>query len=166
MSLPTSFTVGTVIIATNGGCYEINSLLTGTITLFWNSAGGSFSNCTDCNGSYPCPTPTATPTMTMTPTNTITPTITKTPTMTKTMTMTPTRTPGNIYAVSYCCDPAVTKYAILPPASVNQLLLINGQCYKVITPFNGSPAFIGTLLPISTTCTDCTAANPCTPPKP
>jgi carbohydrate-binding DOMON domain-containing protein len=99
--------------------------------------------------------------MTMTPTMTVTPTKTKTPTPTKTKTPTPTRTPGTVYAVSSCCNGAVTKYAILPSAAPNQLLLINGQCYKVITPFNGTPVVIGTLLSIGATCSGCISANPC-----
>jgi hypothetical protein len=161
MLLPSISVIGNIILATNGGCYTIQSLTTGPITLYWNSAGGSFSNCTDCLGSNPCPTPTPTPTPTMTPTMTVTPTRTVTPTITKTKTPTPTRTPGTVYLATSCCDPAVTKYVILPSAVPNQIVLVNSQCYKVVNPFNGSPAVIGTLSPFGTSCGGCQSTYPC-----
>jgi len=161
MSLPSTSTIGSAIVATNGRCYTIFSMFLGTITLYWNSGGGSYLNCPDCDASNPCPTPTPTPTNTITPTMTMTMTMTKTPTMTPTRTVTPTRTPGTIYVASYCCNPAITKYVILPSAVPNQIVLVGGQCYKVVSVFSGTPSFVGTLLPSGTTCSDCVITYPC-----
>jgi hypothetical protein len=155
MSLPSSFTIGTVINATNGGCYFITSTLSGSITLFWTS--NSYSDCGTCLSSNPCPTPTPTPTMTITPTRTVTPTLTPTKTLTPTRTVTPTRTPGTVYLANSCCIPGLQKYVILPSAGLgSRLVLIGGQCYQTVAQTSGSPLNVGTLLPIGTTCVSCT----------
>jgi hypothetical protein len=98
----------------------------------------------------------------MTPTMTVTPTKTKTPTPTNTKTPTPTRTPGTIYLANSCCVPGLQKYVILPSAGLGvRLVLIGGQCYQTVAQTSGSPAVVGTLLPIGTTCSSCITSNPC-----
>jgi hypothetical protein len=160
MSLPSSFSINTVITATNGGCYFLSSTLSGPVTLFWNS--NTYSDCNACTTSNPCLTPTPTQTMTMTPTMTVTPTKTKTPTPTKTKTPTPTRTPGTIYLATSCCIPGLQKYVILPSSGLGpRLVLIGGQCYQTVSQTSGSPSVVGTLLPIGATCSSCITSNPC-----
>jgi hypothetical protein len=160
MSLPSSFSINTVITATNGGCYFLSSTFSGPVTLFWNS--NTYSDCNACTASNPCLTPTPTQTMTMTPTMTVTPTKTKTPTPTKTKTPTPTRTPGTVYLANSCCIPGLQKYVILPSAGLGpRLVLIGGQCYQTIAQTSGTPLNVGTLLPISTTCSSCISTYGC-----
>jgi hypothetical protein len=130
-------------------------------------------SCVECDVVTPTPTqtqtptptsglsPTPTPTLTKTPT--LTPTLTKTPTptLTKTPTPTPTRTPGVVYVAVSCCDPLIQKFVILPSAVINQIVLVGGQCYRVVNTFNGTPSFVGTLLPVGTTCNSCMATYGC-----
>jgi hypothetical protein len=100
--------------------------------------------------------------MTITPTMTVTPTKTKTPTPTKTKTPTPTRTPGTVYLANSCCIPGLQKYVILPSAGLGpRLVLIGGQCYQTIAQTSGTPLNVGTLLPISTTCSSCISTYGC-----
>jgi hypothetical protein len=162
MPLPSSLPIGSVILATNGGCYQLMSYNTGTTTLTWISNLGVFASCVSCNSYAGCPTPTPTPTKTKTPTPTITPTKTKTPTPTKTKTPTPTRTPGTIYLANSCCTPGLQKYVLLPSAGLGpRIVLINGSCYQTVAQTSGSPVVVGTLLPIGATCSGCISANPC-----
>ena len=127
-------------------------------------------SCVECDVVVtPTPTPTnpkLTPTPTQTPTSTNpppTPKLTKTPTptLTKTPTPTPTRTPGVVYVAVSCCDPLIQKFVILPSAVINQIVLVGGQCYRVVNTFNGTPSFVGTLLPVGTTCNSCMATYGC-----
>ena len=132
-------------------------------------------SCVECDVVTPTPTPTPTltptvtpglsptPTPTVTRTQTVTPTNrpTNTPTNTLTPTPTPTRTPGVVYVAVSCCDPLVQKFVILPSAVLNQIVLVGGQCYRVINVFNGTPSFVGTLLPVGTTCNSCMATYGC-----
>ena len=162
MSLPSTTTIGSSVLATNGGCYMVMSMTVGTITLFWNSLGGSFSDCSSCTSANPCVTPTPTPTKTATPTMTMTPTKTKTPTPTKTKTPTPTPTSGTVYLANSCCIPGLQKYVILPsPGLGPRLILIGGQCYQTVAQTSGTPLNVGTLLPIGTTCSSCISTYGC-----
>jgi hypothetical protein len=167
MSLPSTTTIGSSVLATNGGCYMVMSMTVGSITLFWNSLSGTFIDCSSCTSANPCVTPTPTPTKTATPTMTMTPTKTKTPTPTKTRTPTPTRTPGTMYLAVSCCNPSVQKYVLLPSAGLgSRRVLIGGVCYQTVAQASGTPFFIGTLLAISVTnCTQCTLLYPCPGPK-
>jgi hypothetical protein len=161
MSLPASFTVGTVIIATNGGCYEINSLLTGSATLFWNSTTST--DCPKCLADNPCPTPTPTPPITPTKTPTNTPTNTKTPTPTKTKTPTPTTTPGFVYLVNSCCIVGLSRFVILPTSGLlpGRRITSGFQCWTIVSQTSGSPLFVGAVLPIGTSCGACQTTYPC-----
>ena len=112
----------------------------------------------------PTPTPTSglSPTPTLTKTPTPTPTLTKTPTPTLTKTPTPTRTQGQVYQTKSCCTPYTFKYVILPSVVAGQIVLVGGQCYQVIILVpGGSTSFVGTLLPVGTTCTSCMATYGC-----
>jgi hypothetical protein len=60
-----------------------------------------------------------------------------------------------------CCNSLVSKYVILPSAVSGQIVLVSGQCYRVVNIFNGTPSFVGTLLPIGTTCGSCIATYLC-----
>jgi hypothetical protein len=163
MILPASFSIGSSILATNGGCYNIESQTPGVITLTWNSIPGQYGNCGLCVTANPCPTPTMTPTSTLTPTMTQTQTQTKTPTLTPTKTRTPTPTSGFIYLVESCCTPGITKFAILPSSGLgSRRLLIGNECFTTIGQFNGSPVYVGTLLPLSiTNCAQCLLSYRC-----
>ena len=128
-------------------------------------------SCVECDVVVtPTPTPTnpkLTPTPTQTPTSTNpppTPKLTKTPTptLTKTPTPTPTRTQGQVYQTKSCCTPYTFKYVILPSVVAGQIVLVGGQCYQVIILVpGGSTSFVGTLLPVGTTCTSCMATYGC-----
>jgi hypothetical protein len=163
MDLPVSYPIGTVIKATNGGCYFIDSLISGTITLTWNSGSGTFFDCDACNASVVCPTPTRTPQSTPASTPASTPTRTPTPTPTKTKTPTPTPTSGTIYLANSCCTSGVTKYVILPSAGLgSRRILIGGECYETISQTSGTPLYVGTLLsPSVTSCAQCNLIYSC-----
>jgi hypothetical protein len=53
------------------------------------------------------------------------------------------------------------KYVILPSAVFGQIVLVSGQCYRVVNVFNGTPSFVGTLLSSGTTCPSCIITYPC-----
>jgi hypothetical protein len=162
MVLPDSFSIGSSILATNGGCYFISSQTTGVISLTWNSFAGQYDNCVICVSSNPCPTPTPTPTNTKTQTPTLTPTKTQTPTLTPTKTPTPTPTSGTVYLANSCCIPGLQKYVILPSAGLGpRLVLIGGQCYQTVAQTSGTPLNVGTLLPIGTDCSSCISTYNC-----
>jgi hypothetical protein len=168
MELPTSFVslIGSLIVAgTNGNCYNVISQIVAIPTTTWDN-GPIFDSCSKCYFTHPCPTPTPTPT-TIPPTPTITPTMNPTPTMYPTPTRTPTRTPGTMYLAVSCCNSAIQKYVLLPSAGLgSRRVLISGVCYQTVAQANGTPFFIGTLLPISVTnCTQCTLLYPCPGPK-
>jgi len=164
MILPTSFIslIGNITVSDiNGNCYNVISQLSATPTVIWDNSS-TYTDCTKCFVDHPCVTPTPTPTPTITPTMTVTPTKTKTPTPTKTKTPTPTRTPGTIYLATSCCIPGLQKYVILPSAGLgSRIVTIGGQCYQTVAQTSGSPVFVGTLLPISATCSSCISSNPC-----
>ena len=67
--LPVGLPPGTVVVDTNGNCWEIIVESGTTTNLTWN--GEIYpSGCTDCLAVHPCTTPTLTPTNTVTPTPT------------------------------------------------------------------------------------------------
>jgi hypothetical protein len=50
--LPTSTSLGTVIVGVDNECYEVQSIDTQTVNLVWS--GISFDGCEACNVIYPC----------------------------------------------------------------------------------------------------------------
>ena len=92
MDLPLGIDPTLVVLGVNGQCYFIDGVEpSGVQTVQW--ANITYTSCTICTSSNPCPTPTPTPTQTLTKTPTVTPTKTSTPTPTPTLTKTPTTTP-------------------------------------------------------------------------
>jgi hypothetical protein len=84
MNLPLGINPTLVVLGVNGQCYFIDGTEPGVETLQW--ANITYTSCTICTSSNPCPTPTPTQTPTITPTITQTPTNTPTPTLTPTST--------------------------------------------------------------------------------
>jgi hypothetical protein len=142
MLISTNVSLGQVVTATNGICYFVGSVETGSPTITWNF-GTIYNDCEECVSSNPCPTPTPTPTPTMTPTRTQTPTPTRTPTQTPTQTQTPTKTPTptptstsiilNKYEVENCCDPDVTGVIEYSGTLSNGDVILDdgGNCWTV-----------------------------------
>ena len=72
MSIPSTYGIGVVVLATNGYCYTIIREAIKPVTLIYSSAYVDCIACSD-SGANPCPEPSPTPTNTVTPT--ITPTM-------------------------------------------------------------------------------------------
>lgn len=109
VSIPSTYQVGDSFIGSDGVCYQIGSLATGTeptIDAAYLFEGG----CEVCTQQKPCLTPTptittsVTPSVTQTPSNTVTPSITQTPS--NTVTPTPSVTPTNVIP----CNPSEGTY--------------------------------------------------------
>jgi hypothetical protein len=148
MLISTNVSLGQVVIATNGICYFVGSVETGSPTITWNF-GTIYNDCEECVSSNPCPTPTPTPTPTMTPTRTQTPTPTRTPTQTPTQTQTPTKTPTptptstqstGIWLAQLCCNDGITGIVSNASLSIGSIFVDNfDNCWEVIDSAMDTP---------------------------
>ena len=160
VSIPSTHQVGDSFIGSDGVCYQIGSLSTGTeptIDVEYLFEGG----CDVCTQQKPCltPTPTLTPSVTQTPSNTVTPSLT------------PTLTPStsvllNRYFATRCIESGTVVIEVPEGASVMETYSADdGNCYQLLNTTT-DPSTVNAIELKENGCADCVSPTPTLTPTP